>query len=133
MFKIKPLSENYPTISEAQKARKEADIVEKQYAAMFISKPVRHVFYELDCRYRDKRSYSFLMFMSVFNYGYILGKRAERARRKAKKEPAPSANGTSSEVSSDDTNNYSQLNNNTDPERCQDGIFAKITVESGEV
>lgn len=74
-----------------------------------------------------------LLYLDIFNCGYIEGVRAERARRKSKKEPAPSANGTSSEVSSDDTNNHSQLNNSTDPEKCQDGICAKISVESGEV
>jgi len=132
MFKINIHSEDYPSFAEAQKASKEADIVMKQYLDVFLSKPVRHVFFELECRDELKNS-PFLMFAAVFNYGYILGKRSERARRKSKKEPAPSANGTSSEVSSDDTNNYSQLNNSTDPEKCQDGICAKISVESGEV
>lgn len=74
-----------------------------------------------------------LLYLNIYNCGYIEGIRSERARRKAKKEPAPSANGTSSEVSSDDTNNYSQLNNSTDPEKCQDGICEKISAESGEV
>ncbi|MBO5449300.1 MAG: hypothetical protein J5994_08215 [Ruminococcus sp.] len=81
MFKIKISSEDYPTVSEAQKAAKEADILSQQAIELFLSKPVKHVLFELSCRYRNENS-PFLMFLNVFNYGYILGKRSERARRK---------------------------------------------------
>lgn len=118
MFKIDIHSENYPTLTEALKARNEVDILGKQYPRLFLSKSVQHVLFELECQYRDKNS-PLLMFLGVFNYGYILGIRAERARRKSKKEPAPSANGTSSEVPYNDTDNLSQSNNITDSEKCQ--------------
>lgn len=81
MFKIKIYSEDYLTVAEARTAAKEADILKHQNIDTFCSKPVKHVLFELSCRYRNENS-PFLMFLNIFNYGYILGKRAERARRK---------------------------------------------------
>lgn len=116
MFKIDIHSENYPTLTEALKARNEVDILDKQSLGLFLSKPVRHVLFELECRHQISSPFTI---SEIFYYGYILGKRAERARRKSKKEPAPSANGTSSEVPYNDTDNLSQSNNITNPEKCQ--------------
>lgn len=130
MFKINIQSEDYPTFAEALKARDEVDILSKQSLELFFSKPVQHVLFELECRHQI---ISPLTISDIFYYGYILGKRAERARRKSKKEPAPSANGTSSKVPYNDTDNLSQSNNITDSEKCQYGIYEKVLDKSGEV
>lgn len=69
--------ENFPTVPEALKARKEADIVNHQCIGLFISNPVQFVVKELARKNEDR-----FLLMSIFNYGYIMGVRAERARRK---------------------------------------------------
>lgn len=77
LFDIAPYSSDYPNFMEALKARDEVDILEKQGIGVFISRPVKHVLYELERRYKDP----FLFVANVFYYGYILGKRAKRAKR----------------------------------------------------
>ena len=73
--------ENWPTLSEALQAKKEADILLHQGAGLFSSNPVKWVLKELE--HRHSREYSeFFNRLDAFNYGYMLGKRAERARRK---------------------------------------------------
>ena len=73
--------ENYPTLPQALKANKEADIVEQQGIGLFLSNPVQWVFQNLRRRHNGEYSELFNM-IDVFNYGYILGIRAERARIK---------------------------------------------------
>ncbi len=73
--------ENWPTLFEALEAKKEADILIKQRIGLFLSKPVQHVFLELRCREFQPKD-SIWLIINAFNYGYILGKRAERQRRK---------------------------------------------------
>lgn len=73
--------ENYPTLPQALKANKEADIVEQQGIGLFLSNPVQWVFQNLRRRHNGEYSELFNM-IDVFNYGYILGIRAERARKK---------------------------------------------------
>lgn len=60
-------------------ADKEANMIMKNEINVFYSKPVKYVIRELQrrCDRHDN-----ILLKSVFNYGYILGKRAERARRK---------------------------------------------------
>lgn len=60
-------------------ANDEADMIMKSKDDLFFSKPVKYVVRELQrrCDRHDN-----ILLNSVFNYGYILGKRAERARRK---------------------------------------------------
>ena len=45
---------------------------------MFCSKPVKAVIKELESRTHDR----FIIKLDAFNYGYMMRKRAERARRK---------------------------------------------------
>lgn len=85
MFKINWKSEYYPSLREALQARKTVDIVRKQTMELFLSRDVSHVLSELERRSQDELRggiTNVLFYMNVFNYGYILGKRAERARRK---------------------------------------------------
>lgn len=72
---------NLPTLPEALEAKKECDIAKKQGIGLFLSKPVKFVVLEIKSRCED----SVLLWTDIFNYGYILGKRAERARRKGVK------------------------------------------------
>lgn len=60
-------------------ADKEADMIMKSKDDLFFSKPVKYVVRELQRRY-DRHDN--ILLNRVFSYGYILGKRAERARRK---------------------------------------------------
>lgn len=60
-------------------ADKEADMIMKCNNELFFSKPVKFVVQELQ---RRCGGHDNILLHSVFNYGYILGKRAERARRK---------------------------------------------------
>lgn len=85
MFNISPTSEDYPNILEAIEARKQADITEQQEMDLFMSKPVRHVMFELENRCIVKPYKDLFFTMDVFYYGYILGKRAERARHNHEK------------------------------------------------
>lgn len=75
--------ENYPTLPQALKAKKEADIVGEQGIGLFLSKPVQWVFQELCLKHSENYAEVSKM-IDIFNYGYILGIRAERARRKGK-------------------------------------------------
>ena len=68
---------NHPTVPQALKAKKEADIVEYQTVGLFLSNPVQWVLDILRCRHNREFELG-----SAFHYGYILGIRAERARRK---------------------------------------------------
>lgn len=61
-------------------ADKEADMIMKNEVEVFYSKPVRYVLKELQRRYNSYDNINILL-KRVFTYGYILGKRAERARR----------------------------------------------------
>lgn len=78
--------EKWPTLPQALKARAEADIVRKQGIGLFLSDPVQFVFQALE----NKRSENnccgefsnHIAMLEAFNYGYILGKRAERAKRR---------------------------------------------------
>lgn len=63
--------------SEASEIEREADIVLQQGIGLFCSEPVKAVIKELESRTHD----SFVIKLDVFYYGYIMGKRAERARR----------------------------------------------------
>ncbi len=83
MFRIDPCSEDYPNAIEAQKARQEAHISGELPMTLFMSKPVSHVLCELESCCGEK---SYLFVCGVFNYGYIMGKRAERARRAKSKQ-----------------------------------------------
>ena len=74
----------YPTFPEALKAKQEADIVEQQGIELYSSNPVQWVFQDLRRRHNGEYSELFNM-IDVFNYGYIMGIRAERARRKGGK------------------------------------------------
>lgn len=60
-------------------AEEESDMIMKNEVEVFYSKPVRYVLKELQRRYNR---YDNILLNRVFSYGYILGKRAERARRK---------------------------------------------------
>lgn len=73
--------ENWPTLSEALQAKKEADIVSHKGIEPFSSKLVKLVLNELERRHYGEYS-EFFNRLDAFNYGYILGIRAERARRK---------------------------------------------------
>lgn len=76
--------ESNPTVAEV--IHREADIVMKQCCGFFASDTVRRVLQEVERRTRQRgHSEKILSLLSAFNYGYILGKRAERARRKAAK------------------------------------------------
>ena len=75
---------NWPTLPEALKAKKEADIVGEQGIKLFLSKPIRWVLKELERRHDGEYS-DLSKRIDAFNYGYILGIRAERARRKGVK------------------------------------------------
>jgi hypothetical protein len=77
-------SPEYPNVKEAFKAREEVDIMEKQDLDLFLSRPVKHVLFELECRSNSRNGCDLLTVAEIFNYGYILGKRAERAKRKQK-------------------------------------------------
>lgn len=81
MFRIPPFSKDYPNLFEALQAKKEVDIVEQQSMEQFNSKPVRHVLFEIDCRHRGEQYEELFRVFDAFQYGYILGKRAERKRR----------------------------------------------------
>ena len=56
----------------------------EQGIKLFLSKPVRWVLKELERRHDGEYSDLFKR-IDAFNYGYILGIRAERARRKGVK------------------------------------------------
>lgn len=73
--------ENWPTLPEALKAKSEADILMHQCVGLFLSKPVQWVLQELKRRHKGESSEMFMR-IDMFNYGYIMGIRAERARRK---------------------------------------------------
>lgn len=75
----------YPTVLEAAKAQEEVNIIAEQPVGLFFSKPVQNVFYTLGCKYRDSRDSDIMMLISAFDYGYILGKRAERSKKKSTK------------------------------------------------
>ena len=75
---------NWPTFAEALKAKEEADIVGHQCIGLYLSNPVQWVFQNLHRRHNGEYSELFNM-VDIFNYGYILGIRAERARRKGVK------------------------------------------------
>ena len=81
MFRISPFSKDYPNCFESLQAKKEVDIIEKQNVELFLSRPVSHVLFEIDCRHRNERSKEYLIVIDAFYYGYILGKRAERKRK----------------------------------------------------
>lgn len=73
--------EKYSMIKEMNTANKEADILMHQSINLFLSTSVQRVLLEL--KHRDGKHYCDCLAMcGAFNYGYILGKRAERARRK---------------------------------------------------
>lgn len=72
---------NYPTFPQALKAKKDADIVEHQGIGLFFSNPVQWVLNDLRRRYSGEYQEEFNM-CDAFNYGYIMGIRAERTRRK---------------------------------------------------
>ena len=61
---------NWPTLPEALKAKKEADIVGEQGIKLFLSKPVRWVLKELERRHDGEYSDLFKR-IDAFNYGYI--------------------------------------------------------------
>lgn len=82
MFRINPRSEDYPDAIEALKAHNEVEILGYQTIGLFMSKPVRHVLSQLECRYGTEWRFA----LDVFNYGFIMGKRAERARRAKSKQ-----------------------------------------------
>lgn len=71
--------ENWPTVPEALKAKQEAGIAMKNGIGLFVSKPIKFVVQELQRRFEG---HNVLLLNCIFNYGYILGKRAERARKK---------------------------------------------------
>ncbi len=77
--------ENWPTLSEASKAKKEANILLYQEIDLFISNPVKWVLEDAERRHNKEYS-EFFNKLNAFNYGYILGKRAERSRRKKAKQ-----------------------------------------------
>lgn len=84
------MPENYesnPTAAEVMRTKREADIVMKQCCGLFMSNQVKRTLQEVERRTYQRRGHSerILDLLSAFNYGYILGKRAERARRKAAK------------------------------------------------
>lgn len=84
MFEISFTSEDYPNIVEAAKAKKELEIVRHQPVNTFVSKPVKHFLFMTEKNLRvipEKSSRDIFMILNVFNYGYILGKRAERAKK----------------------------------------------------
>lgn len=70
-----------PTVSEALKIKKEAEIVRQQEIELFLSRPVRLVIEELKRRNRETGYDQFIALLEAFNYGYIMGKRAERKRK----------------------------------------------------
>ena len=70
-----------PTVSEALKSKKEAEIVRQQEIELFLSRPVRLVIEELKRRNRETGYDQFIALLEAFNYGYIMGKRAERKRK----------------------------------------------------
>lgn len=88
MFKIPINSEDYPNLVEAAKAKKELAIVQHQPICLLKSKPVKHFMFAVETDLRDvtdENAKNFYMILNAFNYGYILGKRAERAKRKARR------------------------------------------------
>lgn len=75
--------ENWPTLPEALKAKEEVDILFKQTIGLFTSRPVKFVVAEIKHRCaREGLNHENFVLMLVLNYGYIMGVRAERARRK---------------------------------------------------
>ena len=76
--------ENYPTFPQALKAEQEADIVGEQGVELFFSNTAQWVLDALRRRYSGEYQEEFNM-CDAFNYGYIMGIRAERARRKGVK------------------------------------------------
>lgn len=84
MFTIPINSEDYPNIVEAAKAKKELAIAQWQPANLFASKQVKHFMFTAETEFRDDNSSDFYMILNAFNYGYILGKRSERAKRRNK-------------------------------------------------
>lgn len=84
MFSISPFSDDYPSLFEALQAKKEVDIIEKQSQSLVFSRPVRHVLFEINSRHKHESSKEIFVTIDAFYYGYILGKRAERARRNHK-------------------------------------------------
>ena len=67
--------ENWPAVPEALKAKKEADI------SLMTDSPYYERIAQFTLRQIRQRCEEYAE-EAVFNYGYILGKRAERARRK---------------------------------------------------
>lgn len=63
---------------EAFEIQREVDIVLHQGIGLVCSETVKSVINELESRTCDK----LLIKIDAFNYGYIMGKRAERAKRK---------------------------------------------------
>lgn len=70
--------EHRPNIIEAYKAREEARIVLQQPINLLLEDSIKWVADDLQ---REVKTDFFFM-CCMFNYGYILGKRAERAKRK---------------------------------------------------
>lgn len=79
-FKVTPQSS-----PEALKTDKEADILSHQGIDLFTSKPIKWVLEAAERSYNKEHS-ELLNRLNAFNYGYILGKRAERARRRKEKQ-----------------------------------------------
>lgn len=67
------------TLELEKAADKEADKVMENKNALFFDKQVKLVIRELQ---RRCESDNIVLYNCIFNYGYILGKRVERARRK---------------------------------------------------
>ncbi len=81
MFRIPINSEDYPNIIEATEAKKEFTIVQHQPIGLFLSKKVKHFLFTAEVYNCDRASGDRFMVFDAFAYGYILGKRAERARK----------------------------------------------------
>lgn len=74
--------EDYPTLPQALEAKKEAEIVMYQSIEPFMTNSVKYVVNEIDLKIRDNfQNSKFFLLLSIFNYGYIMGKRAERQRK----------------------------------------------------
>lgn len=74
-------SECYPNFAEARKASETVDMLMKQLALIPSNREVAHVINEISIRF-DIDHVNLLVIDIILSYGYILGKRAERARRK---------------------------------------------------
>lgn len=74
-------SEYYPNFAEARKASGTVDMLMKQYALIPSNREAAHVINEISIKF-DIDHVNLLVIDMILNYGYILGKRAERARRK---------------------------------------------------